>query len=71
VRFENLNISTKVHVGSRALPSLTNYVQDIAEVCFAIYIPTSINQLCFPFFGNGAVSSVCIKLLSKKIYMSV
>ncbi|KAJ4751592.1 Pleiotropic drug resistance subfamily G protein [Rhynchospora pubera] len=31
VRFENLNVSTKVHVGSRALPSLTNYVKDIAE----------------------------------------
>lgn len=32
VKFENLNISTKVHVGSRALPSLTNYVNDITEV---------------------------------------
>lgn len=32
VRFRNLNVSTEVHVGRRALPTLVNYVHDVAEV---------------------------------------
>uniref|UniRef100_A0A0E0IQF1 ABC transporter domain-containing protein n=1 Tax=Oryza nivara TaxID=4536 RepID=A0A0E0IQF1_ORYNI len=31
VRFQNLTVSTDVHVGRRALPTLVNYVHDIAE----------------------------------------
>uniref|UniRef100_A0A0E0M6E0 ABC transporter domain-containing protein n=1 Tax=Oryza punctata TaxID=4537 RepID=A0A0E0M6E0_ORYPU len=31
VRFQNLTVSTDVHVGQRALPTLVNYVHDIAE----------------------------------------
>ena len=33
VRFRNLTVSTEVHYGRRALPTLLNYVHDIAEVC--------------------------------------
>jgi hypothetical protein len=32
VRFRNLTVSTEVHYGRRALPTLLNYVHDIAEV---------------------------------------
>jgi len=32
VRFRNLTVSTEVHVGRRALPTLVNYVHDVAEV---------------------------------------
>lgn len=32
VRFHNLSVSTEIHIGSRALPTLVNYVHDIAEV---------------------------------------
>uniref|UniRef100_K4AIA6 ABC transporter domain-containing protein n=1 Tax=Setaria italica TaxID=4555 RepID=K4AIA6_SETIT len=31
VRFRNLTVSTEVHVGRRALPTLVNYVHDVAE----------------------------------------
>ncbi|XP_052169343.1 ABC transporter G family member 51 [Oryza glaberrima] len=31
VRFQNLTVSTDVHVGRRALPTLVNFVHDIAE----------------------------------------
>ncbi|KAJ1295672.1 hypothetical protein BS78_01G240500 [Paspalum vaginatum] len=31
LRFRNLTVSTEVHVGSRALPTLVNYIHDIAE----------------------------------------
>uniref|UniRef100_A0A0D9XIH8 ABC transporter domain-containing protein n=1 Tax=Leersia perrieri TaxID=77586 RepID=A0A0D9XIH8_9ORYZ len=31
VRFQNLTVSTDVHIGRRALPTLVNYVHDIAE----------------------------------------
>ncbi|KAL6643455.1 hypothetical protein ACP70R_018221 [Stipagrostis hirtigluma subsp. patula] len=31
VRFRNLTVSTEVHVGRRALPTLVNYVYDVAE----------------------------------------
>ena len=32
VRFRNLRVSTEVNVGSRALPTLPNYVRDVTEV---------------------------------------
>lgn len=32
VRFENLEITAKVQVGSRALPTLVNYTRDTLEV---------------------------------------
>ncbi|KAK1312861.1 ABC transporter G family member 31 [Acorus calamus] len=31
VRFENLNVSASVHVGTRSLPTLVNFVRDILE----------------------------------------
>ncbi|XP_072954744.1 ABC transporter G family member 51 [Typha angustifolia] len=31
VRFESLNVSAKVHVGRRALPTLANYIRNLAE----------------------------------------
>ncbi|KAK1311612.1 ABC transporter G family member 31 [Acorus calamus] len=31
VRFENLNVSANVHMGTRSLPTLVNYVRDILE----------------------------------------
>lgn len=34
VRFENLTITAKVKVGSRALPTLVNYARDVIEVCY-------------------------------------
>ncbi|XP_077238697.1 pleiotropic drug resistance 3 isoform X4 [Tasmannia lanceolata] len=34
VRFQDFNISTKVQVGSRALPTLVNFVLDTLEQCF-------------------------------------
>jgi len=36
VRFENLKIETEVHVGKRALPTLTNYTLDMVEVCSTV-----------------------------------
>lgn len=38
VRFENMNIGAEVHVGSRALPTFTNYMVNKVEV--SVPIPT-------------------------------
>jgi hypothetical protein len=35
VRFEHLDICAEVHVGSRALPTLPNFLLTLAEVCLA------------------------------------
>lgn len=37
VRFENLNISADVQIGSRALPTLVNYTRDMAEVIICTF----------------------------------
>lgn len=34
VRFQNLNVYTYVHVGSRALPTITNFMFNMTEVRF-------------------------------------
>ncbi|XP_020113539.1 ABC transporter G family member 51 [Ananas comosus] len=35
VQFQNLNVATNVHVGGRALPTLSNYIYDIVEQLLA------------------------------------
>ncbi|MCO5582935.1 hypothetical protein L7F22_036838 [Adiantum nelumboides] len=35
VRFQNLSVNADVHTGSRALPTLVNFVRDILENCLA------------------------------------
>lgn len=38
VRFEGMNVGAEVHVGSRAVPTLTNYMVNKVEVSVAIPI---------------------------------
>lgn len=37
VRFQNLSIETFVHVGSRALPTIPNFVCNMTEVIFPLH----------------------------------
>lgn len=37
VRYENLNVTASVQVGSRSLPTLINYTRDIVEVSFDLF----------------------------------
>jgi len=37
VRFQNLTIETFVHVGSRALPTIPNFICNMTEVNFYYY----------------------------------
>ena len=37
VRFEHLKVEAEVHVGSRALPTFTNYMVNIVEVSDATF----------------------------------
>ena len=38
VRFEDITITAKVKLGSRALPTLINYIRDLSEVCFCMLV---------------------------------
>ncbi|TKY58467.1 Pleiotropic drug resistance protein 1 [Spatholobus suberectus] len=41
VRFEHLNVEANVHVGNRALPTLTNYMVNIVEMTLLVGPPSS------------------------------